>query len=106
MRAPSLSPADAAKRLAAGDAVLLDVREPFEVALAAVPGALLVPMGELPARLAEVPRDQPVLVLCHHGIRSQAVADWLLRRGYEKTWNVAGGIAAWAAEVDPGVGRY
>lgn len=106
MRAPQVAPAVAATRLRAGHAVLLDVREPFELDLAAVPGALHVPMGEVPARLSEIPRDRPLLVLCHHGVRSQAVADWLGRQGYEKVENVRGGIAAWADEVDASVGRY
>lgn len=106
MRAPQVPPAAAATRLRDGEAVLLDVREPFEVQMAAVPGALHVPMGDVPARLAEIPRDRPVLVLCHHGVRSQAVADWLRRQGYEKVENVRGGIAAWADEVDASVGRY
>lgn len=106
MRAPQVAPAVAATRLRAGEALLLDVREAFELAMAAVPGALHVPMGEVPARLPEIPRDRPVLVLCHHGVRSQAVADWLRGQGYEKVENVRGGIAAWADEVDASVGRY
>lgn len=106
MPAPPILPADAARRLQAGEALLLDVREPMELEMAAVPGALHVPMGEVPARLAEIPRDRPVLVLCHHGMRSQAVADWLLHKGYAQVWNVRGGIAAWADEVDESVGRY
>ena len=106
MRAPFVLPADAAARVRAGEAILLDVREAFELALASVPGAVHVPMGEVPARLAELPRDRPILVLCHHGIRSQGVADWLLRRGFTDVANVRGGIAAWADEVDASVGRY
>ena len=106
MRAPTVAPAEAAKRVQAGEAVLLDVREASELRMAAVPGARHVPMGEVPSRLGEVPRDRPVLVMCHHGVRSQAVADWLLKQGYDKVSNVRGGIAAWADEVDASVGRY
>lgn len=106
MRAPPVSPSDAAAEVAAGRAVLLDVREPFELREASVPGALHVPMREVPARLAELPRDKPVLVMCHHGHRSQQVADWLLGRGFVGVRNVAGGIDAWASEVDPSIGSY
>lgn len=106
MRTPSVRPADAARRVAAGEAVLLDVREPFELEAAAVPGALHIPMQQVPERLAEVPKDRAVLVLCHHGMRSMAVAEWLRKRGYDRVENVAGGIDAWAAEVDPSVGSY
>lgn len=105
MKAPLVDAREAARRVAAGEAVLLDVREPSELALARVEGALHVPMRDLPARLAEVPRDRPVLVMCHHGARSQAVADWLRPQGFDAL-NVAGGIAAWADEVDEGIGRY
>lgn len=104
--APMVDVTVAARRVKAGEAVLLDVREPFELARARVPEAMHVPMQQVPARLAELPRDRPLLVLCHHGARSQAVADWLLANGFTDVANVAGGIAAWADEVDEGVGRY
>lgn len=102
---PAVRPAEAAKRLASAAAVLLDVREPFELELARVEGALHVPMRDVPARLAEVPRDREVIVLCHHGIRSAQVARWLRARGVDAV-NLAGGIDAWADEVDESVGRY
>lgn len=103
--APLVSAKEAARRLKAGEIVLLDVREPFELQRARVEGALHVPMRQVPARLAELPRDKPVYVLCHHGNRSQAVADWLKPQGFDAA-NVAGGIDAWADEVDATVGRY
>jgi len=106
MRAPLISPSDAAAELKAGRAVLLDVREPFELREASVPGALHVPMGEVARRVGELPRDKPLLVMCHHGYRSQQVADWLVGRGFADAKNVAGGIDAWASEVDPSVGSY
>lgn len=104
MNAPLVSVAEAVKRLQ-GRAILLDVREPFELALARVDGALHIPMREVGSRLAEIPKDQPVLVMCHHGMRSQAVADWLHARDFDAA-NVAGGIDAWADEVDTSVGKY
>ena len=88
------------------DFVLLDVREPFEVEFAALPDALSIPMGEIPGRLAEIPTDRPVLVLCHHGIRSHQVAHWLETQGYDRVANVSGGIDAWSLEIDPEVPRY
>ena len=96
---------EAARRFAAGEVVLLDVREPYELQRAAIPGAFHVPMRQVPARLAELPKTKPILVLCHHGGRSQAVADWLKPQGFDVA-NVTGGIAAWADEVDASVGRY
>ena len=88
------------------DLVLLDVREPFEVEYASLPKSLTIPMGEIPGRLEEIPNDRPVLVLCHHGIRSQQVAHWLHSQGYDRVENVSGGIDAWSLDVDPEVPRY
>lgn len=105
MPAPLVDVEEAARRFEAGEATLLDVREPSELAVASIEGALHVPMRQVPARIQEIPRDRPVLVLCHHGGRSQVVADWLLRQGY-RAENVAGGIDAWADAVDPAVPRY
>lgn len=105
MPAPLIDPAEAARQVREGAALLLDVREPSEVAVASVGGAVHVPMRQVPARLGEIPRDRPVLVLCHHGGRSQVVADWLQAKGYRAA-NVAGGIDAWADEVDPSVPKY
>jgi rhodanese-related sulfurtransferase len=86
--------------------VLLDVREDDEIAIAALDGALHVPMNEVPARLAEIPRDVEVAVLCHLGARSYAVARYLCDNGYETVFNVAGGIDRYAALVDPSIPRY
>jgi rhodanese-related sulfurtransferase len=105
MTAPLVDVREAARRHASREALLLDVREPAELAIAAIAGALHVPMRQVPQRLAELPRDRPVLVLCHHGGRSQVVADWLLAKGFAAQ-NVAGGIDAWTDEVDPSVPKY
>ena len=90
--------------------VLLGVREPWEVALArlAVPGtrAMDLPMMSVPGALATLPADQPILALCHHGMRSLQVVAFLLRQGYPYTYNIDGGIDAWSALVDPTVPRY
>ena len=89
-----------------GSSILLDVREPFEAATAAVPGALLIPMRQVPQRLTEIDRTKRVLVLCHHGMRSQQVADFLVRSGYADVASVGGGIEAWSTTVDASIPRY
>ena len=90
--------------------VLLDVREPWEVALAplAFAGAsvLAIPMQQLPSRVAELPAARAVVCVCHHGVRSLHVAGWLERAGFADVYNLAGGIDAWSREVDPAVPRY
>lgn len=84
----------------------LDVREPWEVETAAVTGAVLIPMGQVPNRLDELDRTRPVIVMCHHGRRSAQVGMLLERNGFAEVINLAGGIAAWSEEVDPSVPQY
>ena len=84
------------QRLAAEPApYLLDVREPWEYQEGHVPGAQLIPLGELEQRVNEVPRDRPILAICHSGQRSLAAAGYLLQLGYNSVSNVDGGTAAW-----------
>ena len=87
--------------------LLLDVRNPDEVRVASIPGALHVPMHELPARLEEVrdAADRPVVVLCHHGVRSYQAAAFLDSVGIPAS-SLRGGIEGWAVEVDPRMPRY
>lgn len=96
------------RALSAGrDLVVLDVREPEELELAALPGVVHIPMRELPLRVRELPRDRDLAVLCHHGMRSAHVVHWLkAMQGFERVHNVEGGIDAWSIEVDPTVPRY
>lgn len=102
-----ITPAQLAERLARGDRpLILDVREAFEVACAAFPDALHIPMGEIPGRLAELDGEREVVVLCHHGVRSAQVAGYLCQRGFSRVLNMAGGIDAWSCEVDPSLPRY
>jgi len=77
------------------DAVLLDVREPEEYAYGHVPGAINLPQAELATRLAEVPRDRPVFVICESGMRSLRSSQFLRQMGYDHVTNVRGGTAAW-----------
>lgn len=101
-----LSASEAATLHAQSGVRLLDVREPWEHELVRVAGALHIPMGEIPARLAEIPADQPLVVMCHHGMRSMQVAHFLLANGFKDVANLGGGIDAWAALVDPVLARY
>ena len=91
-------------------ALLLDVREPWEVQLARleIPGAraLHLPMMQVPLRLSEIDRTQPVVCICHHGGRSAQVTAFLMRQGFEEAYNLTGGIDAWSILVDPAVPRY
>ena len=85
---------------------VVDVREPWEYAHCRIDGSLLVPLGELPARLGELPAERELVLVCHHGNRSQNAAQWLAQNGYPHVHNLRGGIEAWAVEVDPAVRRY
>ena len=100
-------PADLKQRLDRGDAiVVLDVREPDELALARLPGAVHIPMGDIPARLHELDPDREIVVMCHHGTRSAHVASFLLQRDFSRVLNLDGGIDAWSLTVDSSVPRY
>jgi rhodanese-related sulfurtransferase len=83
-------------RAADPDAIVLDVREPWEWATGRVPGALHIPLGQLVARVGEVPHGHPVAVICGHGQRSLSATAFLLRAGYPEVASVAGGTTAWA----------
>lgn len=87
--------------------LLLDVREPWEVATAALPGAVLIPMNEIPARAdTELDPDAPIVVMCHHGARSLSVTMWLRERGFDHVQSLAGGIDYYSRVVDGTVPRY
>jgi rhodanese-related sulfurtransferase len=77
------------------DVFLLDVREPDEYAAGHIPGITLIPMGEVADRLAEIPKDRPVIVTCRTGNRSGQIADFLRDQGYSDVHNMEGGIVAW-----------
>ena len=86
--------------------LLLDVREEDEVRLCALPGSLHIPMNLIPLRHNELPDDIPIIVYCHHGIRSLNVARYLAHVGFENVANLQGGIDAWARQIDPSLPRY
>ena len=102
-----ISPRELHERLARGDRpTILDVREAEEIAIAAFPSAIHIPMGDIPSRLTELDPDAELVVVCHHGVRSAQVAAYLARTGFDKVTNLVGGIEAWSCEVDPKVPRY
>ncbi|MEO8570493.1 MAG: rhodanese-like domain-containing protein [Chloroflexota bacterium] len=94
---PSIDVAEAERRLREDPdrPVLLDVREPHEFSAVRVEGAFLVPTSVFMTRVAEIPADRPVMVMCHMGARSAAVAGYLIRAGRNDVVNVAGGMDAW-----------
>ena len=89
-----------------GEVFLLDVRQPWEHDTARIAGDVLIPMNELPARLAELPRDKTVVAYCHSGMRSLRVAQFLRQQGFADALSLSGGIDAWSLSVDPAVPRY
>jgi rhodanese-related sulfurtransferase len=105
---PQISPGVARTLLKEqGDkAVLLDVREPWEYAQVHVEGARHIPMGQIPDRLGELDPKARYVVICHHGGRSQQVAQFMMSKGYGQVANLSGGIDAWAANLDPNLARY
>lgn len=105
---PELTPATLHARLAAGEDIqLVDVREELEFDYCRLPGSVLVPLGEVPRRTAEIRSAGPVVLICHHGVRSaQALAYLQHRLGYQNVLNLKGGIDAWSRDVDPSVPVY
>ena len=86
--------------------LLVDVREPNEHAVCLIAGSVTMPLQTVPSRVAELPRDRDLVLVCHHGNRSQRVAQWLEQAGYTRLFNLRGGVEAWATDVDPAMRRY
>ncbi len=86
--------------------VIVDVRESFEIDICKVEGAQHVPMRQIPEHLETLPKDKHLLILCHAGGRSRRVTEFLRARGFEAVSNIAGGIDAWAEQIEPGMRRY
>jgi len=85
---------------------VLDVREPWELEIVALEGAIAIPLNEIPRRVGELPRDRPLVAMCHHGGRSASATAWLRAQGFDNVMNLVGGIDAWARLVDPELQRY
>jgi molybdopterin/thiamine biosynthesis adenylyltransferase/rhodanese-related sulfurtransferase len=104
---PAISVRDLKERMEAGDSiVLLDVREAFEYEIARIDGAALIPLGELPERLDELDPGKEIVALCKSGARSAYAVQFLRSAGYTRSFNLAGGIDAWAEEIDPAMPKY
>jgi adenylyltransferase/sulfurtransferase len=88
------------------DLVVLDVREPHEYEIAHIEGARLIPLSELPGRLAEIDGRAEIVTHCHHGLRSLAALELLRGAGFANVRSLQGGIDAWSVDVDPEVPRY
>ncbi|MEW6353190.1 MAG: rhodanese-like domain-containing protein [Pseudomonadota bacterium] len=101
------SAAELKERLSAEPApLLLDVREAWEYELCHIAGSRHIPMGRIAEVLDELDAEQEIVVICHHGSRSQRVTDFLESNGFSKVANLDGGIHAWACEVDPSLTQY
>ena len=85
---------------------LVDVREPWEYQICRIEGSLSVPMQSIPTKLAELDPERSIVCVCHHGGRSQAVAAFLARQGFADVYNLAGGVDAWARQVDKAMPTY
>ena len=86
--------------------LLLDVREPYEWAICHIEGSRHIPMNQIPEASAGLDPEQETIVICHHGARSARVAIYLRQTGFTKVLNLAGGIDAWARDVDPDMATY
>lgn len=105
-----ISVGDVKAKLDAGEKlILIDVREPFEHAIASIGGAELIPMNTVPVRLSDIDAKADggtLIVFCHHGMRSMNVVNWLRGQGVEACQSMAGGIEAWSTTIDRSVARY
>lgn len=102
-----IDPIDVKKKLDRADNfTLIDVREPHEYQIARIPGATLIPLGDLPKRLSELNPDAEYVMHCKSGARSQKAVDLLKQSGFKNVRNMTGGILAWSDKVDPSVPKY
>lgn len=105
-----ITPQEVRRRVENGEKLaLIDVREPGEFQLARIAGAELIPMRAVPAELSRLDAqadEAPLIVFCHHGVRSLNVVNWLREHGVEACQSMAGGIDRWSLEIDPTVPRY
>ncbi|MFK7816000.1 MAG: rhodanese-like domain-containing protein [Gammaproteobacteria bacterium] len=86
--------------------VLLDVREPWEYERCHIDNSKLIPMREVPSAMQDLDPDEEIVVICHHGIRSRAVANYLTQNDYSKVINLSTGIDGWARDIDVSMPIY
>jgi rhodanese-related sulfurtransferase len=99
-----ISPEDLKRRLASGDSpTLVDVRTAPEVASYHIPGARWIPLDEVPARHAEIDRNDEVVLICEHGVRSTMACRFLAERGFSRLANMTGGMSAWTGPTENGL---
>lgn len=104
---PTLSVGELNQKMNEGNAmVILDVREPFEFEIARIEGARLIPLGQLPDRLHELEGEQEIVAVCKSGVRSAHAVQLLQRSGFTRSFNLAGGVDAWADQIDPNMQKY
>ncbi|MDD5578883.1 MAG: rhodanese-like domain-containing protein [Methylobacter sp.] len=107
MSVKQISAIELKNRIQNGDNLfLLDVREPNEFQYAHIDNSVLIPLNQIPKRLGELDAQQEIVVICHHGMRSQQAADYLEHSGFKNIANLKGGIEAWSCECDSSVPRY
>jgi len=103
----TITPTELKARLDKGEKlVLVDVREPWEYAIAKLEGSVLVPLATLPQALGKLDPDTEIIAYCHHGMRSADATGFLLQQGFGNVKNLIGGIDAWSIQVDPTIPRY
>jgi rhodanese-related sulfurtransferase len=107
MPVKQISAIELKNRLQKGDNLfLLDVREPNEFQYAHIDNSVLIPLNQIPSRLDELDAQQEIVVICHHGMRSQQAANYLEHSGFKNIANLKGGIEAWSCDCDNSVPRY
>ena len=90
----------------ANQPILLDVREAWELEKCQLPHTVHVPMREIPSTLSQFDLDAEIVIICHHGIRSRAVANYMAQQDFSRVINLSGGIDQWAKQVDPHMASY
>ena len=103
----TITPKELKARLDKGDKlVLLDVREPWENAIAKLDDSTLIPLGTLPQSLSKLDKSSEIIAYCHHGMRSGDATGFLLQQGFSNVRNLIGGIDAWSLQIDGKIPRY
>ncbi len=101
-----ISVVDVAKSMLQEKVVLLDVREHSELAICKIEEAIHIPLDEIPQSIELLPRNVPLIIYCHHGMRSRRVVDYLRNIGFDNALNMTGGIHYWSTEIDPEIQKY